>query len=388
MKTEASMNTKPLSPADGLSDRTSRTPIGGDPKDFCACGHHEMNHAHYEGLPRACNQHKCDCREYRPESDDLSVAEKKAAVLARWPKPYVCSEVYEDAVFITLGPGRDLSAKFDTEDAAWCDAYDRMFKLPLTQEGAPECQASGQACHYESVGPNKSVQCVYCGNPVPASVPAASPEGERDTAFRDWAKETTDGSKLPPYDAIMVHGAWNAAWQASRASLPVGELPPKPTVTCKMLLNQPKYPAGRANIYMNALEANLLTTQAALAQAEERIAGPVKDNIDVREKLRDLVASKGYAESRVYQLEQGWRSVDTEMPPNNGLVLTWGNRHMEINGYYARTKLWTCPGAHRGITHWKPLDAPPSTLRQCPSCADNDHTACTKGDCGCDHPMH
>lgn len=48
--------------------RRDRTPIGGNPKDFCACGHHEMNHACYFGMPRACNQTGCECREYVAEA--------------------------------------------------------------------------------------------------------------------------------------------------------------------------------------------------------------------------------------------------------------------------------------------------------------------------------
>lgn len=43
------------------------TPIGGEPKDMCAnpnCGHHEMNHANYSDMPRACNQTGCYCYEY------------------------------------------------------------------------------------------------------------------------------------------------------------------------------------------------------------------------------------------------------------------------------------------------------------------------------------
>ena len=43
-------------------------PIGGDPKDFCECGHHEMNHANYEGMNRACNQTHCKSRKYQPEA--------------------------------------------------------------------------------------------------------------------------------------------------------------------------------------------------------------------------------------------------------------------------------------------------------------------------------
>jgi hypothetical protein len=45
-------------------------PIGGDPKDFCACGHHEMNHANYIGLPRACNQTHCECKSYQAEASE------------------------------------------------------------------------------------------------------------------------------------------------------------------------------------------------------------------------------------------------------------------------------------------------------------------------------
>lgn len=42
-----------------------RNPIGGDPRDFCLnCKHHEMNHASYADMNRACNQTGCDCREY------------------------------------------------------------------------------------------------------------------------------------------------------------------------------------------------------------------------------------------------------------------------------------------------------------------------------------
>jgi len=39
-------------------------PTGGDPKDFCICGHHEMNHASYANMPRACNQTTCGCNSY------------------------------------------------------------------------------------------------------------------------------------------------------------------------------------------------------------------------------------------------------------------------------------------------------------------------------------
>ena len=39
-------------------------PTGGDPDDFCECGHHEMNHANYHGMPRACNQTGCDCYQF------------------------------------------------------------------------------------------------------------------------------------------------------------------------------------------------------------------------------------------------------------------------------------------------------------------------------------
>src|ERR1700679_4033351 len=42
-------------------------PTGGDPKDFCKCNHHEMCHANYVGMNRACNQTGCDCREYEHE---------------------------------------------------------------------------------------------------------------------------------------------------------------------------------------------------------------------------------------------------------------------------------------------------------------------------------
>lgn len=363
MKTEASMNTKPCG----------------------NCGHHRDGHC---GPTGTCTQrwlvvHKrdgnwvtCPCVGFVPSpADGPSVAEKKAAVLARWPKAYVCSEVYEDAVFITLGPGRDLSAKFDTEDAAWCDAYDRMFKLPLTQEGAPECQASGQACHYESVGPNKSVQCVYCGNPVPASVPVASPEGERRTwptdcvqrAFVEGAKwwqftrngSTMFGSERDQCEAEAV--SRYGAVQASRASLPVGELDdvasfivhiderpysiPRPAISVGELKslagitpqyqifmecgsNRPDVPLNDASMvgdgyklyavppatfnseagilpnrpmfdpnaygavdvdaYIDAVEAQLLTTQAALAQAEEKIAGLVKERAEARDIAHTL----------------------------------------------------------------------------------------------------
>lgn len=50
-----------------METHEQRTPIGGDPKDFCHdCDHHEMNHAFYLGMPRACNQTGCECREYAP----------------------------------------------------------------------------------------------------------------------------------------------------------------------------------------------------------------------------------------------------------------------------------------------------------------------------------
>jgi len=43
-------------------------PTGGDPKDFCTCDHHEMCHANYAGMCRACNQTGCECRDYQPEA--------------------------------------------------------------------------------------------------------------------------------------------------------------------------------------------------------------------------------------------------------------------------------------------------------------------------------
>jgi hypothetical protein len=39
-------------------------PIGGKDEDFCICGHHELNHANYQGWPRVCNQTGCKCVSY------------------------------------------------------------------------------------------------------------------------------------------------------------------------------------------------------------------------------------------------------------------------------------------------------------------------------------
>jgi len=56
-----------------MREKERPMPTGGDPKDFCACGHHEMNHANYIGLPRACNQNSCECRSYVAEARDAEV---------------------------------------------------------------------------------------------------------------------------------------------------------------------------------------------------------------------------------------------------------------------------------------------------------------------------
>lgn len=50
-------------------DRASGMPTGSDPKDFCECDHHEMNHANYSGMTRACNQTGCGCQNYRPKDE-------------------------------------------------------------------------------------------------------------------------------------------------------------------------------------------------------------------------------------------------------------------------------------------------------------------------------
>ena len=51
-----------------VAPKERKYPIGGDPKDFCICGHHEMCHADYAEMPRACNQTGCGCRNYQLES--------------------------------------------------------------------------------------------------------------------------------------------------------------------------------------------------------------------------------------------------------------------------------------------------------------------------------
>lgn len=56
-----------------------------------------------------------------------------------------------------------------------------------------------------------------------------------------------------------------------------------------------------------------------------------------------------------------WISVKDRMPVNNGSVLTWGNDCLMVNGYYARTTLWTLAGAQRGITHWMPIPERPES---------------------------
>ena len=46
-------------------------PIGGKDEDFCICGHHEMNHSAYFGMPTACNQTECNCMEYVNETQSV-----------------------------------------------------------------------------------------------------------------------------------------------------------------------------------------------------------------------------------------------------------------------------------------------------------------------------
>lgn len=61
-------NLAPLLHVEGKDKR--RYPIGGDPKYFCICDHHEMCHANYSDMVRACNQTGCACRSYQLESAD------------------------------------------------------------------------------------------------------------------------------------------------------------------------------------------------------------------------------------------------------------------------------------------------------------------------------
>jgi hypothetical protein len=43
-------------------------PTGGDPNDFCVCGHHLFCHAAYANMPSSCNQTGCGCMNYQHES--------------------------------------------------------------------------------------------------------------------------------------------------------------------------------------------------------------------------------------------------------------------------------------------------------------------------------
>jgi hypothetical protein len=90
---EAACKGTPLAsscPANAKKDR--EYPIGGDPKDFCACGHHEMCHANYADMPRSCNQTDCGCKGYRPEITDERATELAEAAetypYARYMEPH------------------------------------------------------------------------------------------------------------------------------------------------------------------------------------------------------------------------------------------------------------------------------------------------------------
>jgi hypothetical protein len=92
------------------------------------------------------------------------VTESKEMVLAVHPTAYTCSEERESTVFITRGPGKDLSGKFPTENEAWDDAASRLPALP-TEEVEPEFITVMAACDMSAAALESGASSELIRNP-------------------------------------------------------------------------------------------------------------------------------------------------------------------------------------------------------------------------------